>query len=255
MNPAAPAPASTLDMLLDGRLRLRQAAAGHRAGTDAILLAAMLVEPGPRIVDAGAGVGAVGLAVALRSAGARVTLVERDAAAAALARENAALNELAEQVAVNACDLLDPTSRRAAGLANEQASALFTNPPFFDAGAVRASPDPARAAAHVLGEGGMGAWLRACLALLAPDGRLALICRPDSLRDALEACENRAGGVRITPVHPREQAQASRILVSARKGSRAPLAILPGLVLHEADGAFTARAQALHRGAALLEDA
>jgi tRNA1(Val) A37 N6-methylase TrmN6 len=255
MTAPAPVPASTLDALLDGRLRLRQAAAGHRAGTDAILLAAMLVEPGPRIVDAGAGVGAVGLAIALRAADARVTLVERDEAAAALARENAALNDLATRVDVAACDLLDPASRRAAGLANEQASALFTNPPFFDAGAVRASPDPARAAAHVLGEGGMGAWLRACRALLAPDGRLALICRPESLRDVLEACENRAGGVRITPVHPRAQAPAARILVSARKGSRAPLAILPGLALHETDGAFTARAQALHRGADVLEDA
>jgi len=244
-----------IDALLDGRLRLRQPPEGHRVGTDAILLAAMLDDPGPRVVDAGAGVGAVGLALALRAPQSRVTLIERDSRIAALAAGNAALNGLTDRVETAVCDLMDTGGRRAAGLENERASSVYSNPPFFAAGAVRASPDPARAAAHVLGPEGMGAWLRACLALLAPDGRLALICRPESLRDALEACENRAGGLRITPVHPRAQAPAARILVSARKGSRAPLALAPPLVLHEEDGAFTARAQAIHRGQRLLDDA
>ena len=61
------APLNDEDLLLDGRLRLRQRASGHRVGTDAILLAAMLAGPGPQIVDAGSGVGAVGLALALRA--------------------------------------------------------------------------------------------------------------------------------------------------------------------------------------------
>jgi tRNA1(Val) A37 N6-methylase TrmN6 len=252
---AAAAPAATMDMLLDGRLRLRQAQGGHRAGTDAILLAAMLGKPEGPTVDAGAGAGAVGLCVALRAPLAHVTLAERDPAIAALAGENAALNGLEARVRAIACDLLDAASRRAAGLRNEEAAAVFTNPPYFAPGAVRASPDPARAAAHVLGPGGMAAWLRACLALLAPDGRLAMICLPESLGDVLEACGTRAGGLRITPVHARADAPARRILVSARKGSRAPLAIAPALALHEADGTFTPRAQAIHRGAATLDEA
>ena len=41
-----------------------------------------------------------------------------------------------------------------------------------------------------------------------------------------------------------------RILVSAVKGSRAPLKIAPGFILHEADGRFTPEADALHRGLA-----
>lgn len=245
-------PLNDEDLLLDGKLRLRQRASGHRVGTDAILLAAMLADPGPQIVDAGAGVGAVGLALALRSPQSCVRLVELDAQAAELARANIALNAMKARVTLAECDLLDPASRRAAGLTNESASALYTNPPFYAEGSVRRSPDSARAAAHVLGPGGLDEWVRACLSLLAPDGRFAMICLPEDIGQVLGACENRLGALRILPVHARIGEDARRILLSGRKGSRAPLAIASGLVLHEADGSFTPRAQALHRGREIL---
>ncbi|MDB5572446.1 MAG: methyltransferase [Hyphomicrobiales bacterium] len=243
------------DRILDGRLTLRQQAAGHRVGTDAVLLAAMLDEPSGLVVDAGAGVGAVGLAVALRSPRATVRLVERDPALAEIAAQNVALNGVADRVGVAACDLLSLGSRRAAGLVNGGAQAVFTNPPFYAAAQVRASPHAGRAAAHVLGAGGLEAWLRACLALLAPDGRLAMIHLPEALPEIVAACAGRIGGLRVMPVHAREGEDARRILVSGRKGSRAPLALAPGLVLHDANGRFTACAQALHRGEALLPEA
>src|SRR3954468_17278482 len=67
----------TEDGFLGGRLRLRQPASGHRAGHDAILLAAATAaRPGDRIVDFGAGVGAAGLAVARRVPDIDLVLVE-----------------------------------------------------------------------------------------------------------------------------------------------------------------------------------
>ena len=45
-------------------------------------------------------------------------------------------------------------------------------------------------------------------------------------------------------------APAIRVLVRARKGSRAPLALLPGLMLNDADGKPTAEAEAILRGGA-----
>src|SRR5690606_2517777 len=105
---------------------------GHRVGTDTMLLAACIAEPGELVVDAGAGVGAVGLAVALRAPAASVRLLERQADLAAIAEENAAANGLADRVRVLACDLLAPQSRRAAGLPNGTASAVLTNPPYYE---------------------------------------------------------------------------------------------------------------------------
>src|SRR3978361_2100569 len=80
----------TEDAFLGGRLRLRQPKSGHRAGHDAMLLAAATpARAGDRVVDFGAGVRAAGLALARRVAGLDLVLVEIDAGLADLARGNA----------------------------------------------------------------------------------------------------------------------------------------------------------------------
>src|SRR5579872_6076147 len=69
----------TEDAFLGGKLRLRQPKSGHRAGHDAVLLAAATpAYPGDQVVDLGAGVGAAGLAVAKRVPGIKLILVEID---------------------------------------------------------------------------------------------------------------------------------------------------------------------------------
>src|SRR5258708_2392563 len=95
----------TEDAFLGGQLRLRQPKSGHRAGHDAMLLAAATpARPGDRVVDFGAGVGAAGLAVAKRTNGfnprIKLALVEIDAGLAGLARDNAASNAIAAEVVV-----------------------------------------------------------------------------------------------------------------------------------------------------------
>ena len=84
------------DRLLDGRVRLRQAPGGYRAGMDAALLAAACdVRDGARVLEAGCGVGGALLAAAARRPAAFFVGVERDPAAAALARRNVSLNNMA----------------------------------------------------------------------------------------------------------------------------------------------------------------
>ena len=249
MAPNSP-PAEAEAALLGGRLALRQPRSGHRAGTDAVLLGACI---GPaargRAVDVGAGVGAAGLVALTRAQALHMTFAEIDPALAALATENIAANGFAERARAVEADILAPKSRRAAGLADGGFDIVLTNPPFHDKGAVRVSPDAGRARAHVA-EGGLGPWMRAALALLAPGGLFLMIHRADALADILEAAKGRIGGLRLLPVAPKAGAPAIRLLVAGRKGSRAPLALLPALVLHEADGRFTPLAEAIHRGEA-----
>src|SRR5882762_7446370 len=118
----------TEDAFLGGRLRLRQPRSGHRAGHDAMLLAAATsARSGDRVVDFGAGVGAAGLAVAKRVAGLKLVLVEIDEVLAELARGNAASNAIAADVIV-----LDVTSAAdgfaAVGLAPDSADIVLMNP-------------------------------------------------------------------------------------------------------------------------------
>jgi tRNA1(Val) A37 N6-methylase TrmN6 len=240
----------TRDAISGLGLTLRQKRGGHRVGLDAVLLAAAAWGPAAsRIVDVGAGVGAVGLALAGRFPGAEVDLVEIDEETAALAAANARDNGLAARV-VNA-DVLSPPARRAAGLEDGVADLVATNPPFYDGATAQISPDPLRARAHAL-SGSLSDWLRASLALLAPGGRFAMIHRADALPEIYAALGQRLGGVGVRPIHPRADADAIRVLVTGVKGSRAPTRLLPALTLHETDGRATPASAALHAGGVSL---
>ena len=118
---------------------------------------------------------------------------------------------------------------------------------------VRASPDKGRARAHVLADAGLADWIQASLAMLAPGGRFVMIHRPDALSAILAAIGSRLGGLALLSVHPTIGANAHRLLVSGVKGSKAPLRLAPGLVLHGADGRLTSEADALHRGERLID--
>jgi tRNA1(Val) A37 N6-methylase TrmN6 len=245
------------DRWLGGRLILAQPRRGHRVGSDAALLAAAARLAEGRLIDAGAGVGAVGLAILSRSESAAADLIEIDPTLAGLAADNAARNGLAARTRVVEADILDARARRAAEISDETADLVVTNPPFFEPGAVRASPDAGKARAHVFMRKAGGAllveWIRACLALLRPGGRFVMIHRPDALAAILAASENRIGAVALMPVHPRAGASAHRLLVSGVKGSKAPLRIASPLALHSADGRLTPEADAIHLGDALID--
>jgi len=223
--------ATTVDRFLGGRLVLRQPRRGHRAGHDAMLLAeATLARAGERVVEFGAGVGAAGLALARRVAGLDLVLVEIDPALAALAAENAATNAIAARAVV-----LDVAASAAAfaaaGLAPDSVDAVLMNPPFNADGRHQASPSAARELAHQAGAGTLTTWVHAARRILKPGGALTLIWRADELAAVLAALDRGLGSLRVVPVHPRMGAPAIRILVSAVKGGRAPLALEPGLVL------------------------
>jgi tRNA1(Val) A37 N6-methylase TrmN6 len=242
----------TEDMFLGGQLRLRQPRRGHRAGHDAILLAAATpVKAGCRVVEFGAGVGAAGLSVARRVAGIDLVLVEIDPALASLARANADANKLNARVAV-----IDVTAEAdafaASGLSPDSADVVLMNPPFNDAGRHRSSPDPARKVAHVAAADMLEAWTHAARRVLKSGGVLALIWRADGLAEVLAALDRGFGSIQILPVHPNRDVAAIRVLVSAVKGGRAPLVLHPGLALQEVGGGASAEAQAILTGTTIL---
>jgi tRNA1(Val) A37 N6-methylase TrmN6 len=258
MNDQADLVATTNDSFLGGRVFLRQPRQGHRAGTDAVLLAAAVpAEFKGLVLDVGAGVGAAGLAVATLRPHVTLGLVEIDPAFAAFARDNLSKNAQGRG-SVYVADICDAKSRREAGLFDGCAQAVITNPPFFDPARGRHSPDVRKRAAHVMSQPGneaLEAWIAACVSLLADGGVFVMIHRPEALPAILSSCLAACAGlgeVSILPVHPRATKPASRILVRGKKGSRAPLSFAPPLILHEGEK-FTAQAEALHRGEALID--
>jgi len=226
----------TEDAFLGGRLRLRQLRSGHRAGHDAMLLAAATpAKPGGRVVDFGAGVGAAGLALARRVDGIDLVLVEIDVTLADLARTNAAANAIPAHVIVLDVEA-GAEAFASAGLAPDSTDAVLMNPPFNDGARHRASPDLARASAHVGGEDTLVRWVHAARRILKSGGVLTLIWRADGIAEVLAALDRGFGSLAILPVHGEASAPAIRILVRAVKGGRAPTQILPALMLNDESG-------------------
>ncbi|WP_237154078.1 tRNA1(Val) (adenine(37)-N6)-methyltransferase [Oryzibacter oryziterrae] len=247
---------TTDDGFLGGRLMIRQPARGpHRAGLDAVLLAACLDETtAGRVLDLGAGVGVAGLAIAARLEGVRVTLAEIDPDTAALARANLDLNatELGGRASVLVADVLARApDREAAGLLGNAHDHVIMNPPFHMADRGRSSPNDDRARAHALVPSDLEAWVRAAAALVHPRGTLTVIFRADELPRLLSAIGTRFGSLSLLPVHPRTDEAAHRLILRGRPQGRAPLRMLPPLVLHEADGSWTTEADAILKGDAV----
>lgn len=244
----------TEDGLLGGRLRLRQPKRGHRAGHDAMLLAAACpARAGDAVVDLGAGVGAAGLALAVRVPDTTVTLVEIDPRLAALAEENASLNRVQARVRAVALDVTAAARAFAsAGLAADSIERVLMNPPFNDPDRQRSSPDAARSLAHAAPRSLLMDWIKSAVRLLRPRGSLTLIWRADRLADVLAALTPGFGAVAVVPVHPAADKPAIRVLVTAIKASRAPLLLLPPLVLADESGRPSAAADAVLRGGAAL---
>jgi tRNA1Val (adenine37-N6)-methyltransferase len=229
-----------VDRFLGGRVAVRQTPDGFRSGLDAVMLAAAVpARAGDQVLELGAGSGAASLCLAARVADCRVTAVEIDAALAGLIHENAASNRAAVDAVCADVFALPPELKR-------EYAHVFCNPPFHGG---EASPDPARDRA-LRDTGRFADWMETGLKRTVSGGTFTTIARADRLGDALAVLPS--AGIAIFPLWPRAGEAAKRVIVQATKGARAPLALLAGLVLHEADGRYTREADVVLRDGASL---
>jgi len=242
----AQAPDITDDAILDGRLRLLQPRRGHRFGHDAVLLAAAVpAQPGERIAEFGAGVGAAGLALASRVPDIDLILYEIDPRLCALAEENIVRNNFAGRARATAQDVasLPPT---------RDVNHVLMNPPFNSA-RLQPSPDPDRRSAHQANPGLLAEWTRAARNVLRDGGTLTLIWRAEGLAEVTAALSDGFGAITLLPVYPAPRRLANRVIVNAHKGAVSPLRILPPLLLNGSDLRPTPEAESiLRQGSALI---
>lgn len=253
---------TTSDAFLGGALMLRQPARGYRAGIDPVLLAATCPDDGgpddggpATVLDCGAGIGTVGLCVARRLPHARVTLVEREPSLAGLAADNIAANGLAGRVDLVTADMTEALSRLPQLAARAGTfDHVLANPPFHADDAGTRSRNPVKDGANAMPEGGLEAWARFMAAMTRGGGTATIIHRADALAAILEVIAGRFGGLKILPIYPRSGEAANRVVVRGIKGSRAPVTLLPPLLIH-ASGGGGYRPEVediLRRGGALL---
>ncbi|HXC56438.1 MAG TPA: DUF2007 domain-containing protein [Rhizomicrobium sp.] len=233
-------PEVTADRFLGGKLTVRQFADGFRAGLDAVMLAAAVpAEAGEAVLELGSGAGTASLCLAARAAGVTVTGAEIESELVTLANGNATQNGLGDRVVFVTVDALALPSDMRRDYAH-----VLCNPPFHGADGEQ-SPDALRAEA-MHDDGQLAAWLGVGVRRTAAGGTFTAILRADRMGEALAALPQ--AGVGVYPLWPRAGAPAKRVLLQVKKNSRTPLALLPGLVLHQEDGSYTSEADAVLRG-------
>ena len=245
----------SMDLLLGGRLRLRQPDAGYRAAIDPVLLAAFTrAVPGDKVLDIGTGTAAAALCLAARVDGVAIVGLEKLPEAAEIARANVALNAAGDRITVVEGDLLRPPISAVQHLAPGSFQRVMMNPPYLKAGTASVPPDPWKAAANVEGEARLGDWVKFAHRMLAARGELTLVHRADRFDDIMAALTPAFGSLVLVPLWPRAGGDARRLLVRAVKGGKSPARLTSGLVLHaEGSGGYSEAAEAILRDANPLD--
>jgi tRNA1(Val) A37 N6-methylase TrmN6 len=236
--------ALTEDTLLGGRVKLLQPRRGYRVAVDAVLLAAAIdALTGQRVLDLGAGVGAVGLCLAQRVPGCTVVGIELQPALAQLAERNAALNGMSGRVRTLIADLACPLPSDIGTFDH-----VATNPPYLAAAVADPSPDPSKALATVESSADLERWLAVAAGATKPAGTVQIIHRSERVEEiAHHLVQLGWGDLTIRRLPP-----AARLLVRARRSVQALRRFAPDLVLHRPDGRYTDAAEAILRHAAPL---
>jgi tRNA1(Val) A37 N6-methylase TrmN6 len=235
---------TTDDRLLDGRVRLRQPAEGFRTSIEAVLLAAAVpATDGDMVLDVGAGTGAAALCLAARVQGVQVTGIEAERGLVRLAGDNAEDSGLATRCRFYLGNLAAPPVR----LSPASFDHVMANPPFLSAGTGRSPRHSGRVQAMVEGDVTLSGWLDFCLRMVRQGGTVTVIHRADRLDELLSGLTGRLGALVVLPLWPHAGEPAKRVIVTGRRGSGAPLTLLPGLVLHRPDGSYTPAAEKVLR--------
>lgn len=242
-------PSLTEDAFLGGRLRMLQPEKGYRAGIDAVFLAATIpANPGDTVFEAGIGVGVASMCLLARTPSIHVTGMEITARYAMMCEENAKRNGFSQNVRVIHSDVKEALRKDLASMPQHGSfSHAFANPPFFEEGKVTQSPSLLKAAAHAFGPDDLELWIKVMHAMVALRGTVTLVHRADTLGKILQAMEDKFGDIRVAPLYAREHTAASRVIVQGVRGSRAPMQLLPGLILHGEGNSFSPDAEAVLR--------
>lgn len=228
---------TTTGTLLNGRVRYTQPVDGFRTGIEPVLLAASVpARSGARVLEGGTGAGAALLCLAARVPEIVGVGFDRDVDLVRMAQANAAAN-LAPGLLFVAADVV---SMPFGGPFDH----VLANPPYHEAGGTPSPHSNRRRAMHAIC-GAIENWAAALGSMLRHDGSLTMILSPGKLTEALAgAARSGCGSPRIFPLWPRAGQTPKLLLLQALRGGRAPLTLLPGMILHASDGRFTEAADA-----------
>lgn len=241
--PESPGTDATLDILFDGRLRVRQPRSGYRFSIDAILLAHQArLTAADTVLDLGTGCGIVPLILCYRFPQISVWAVEIQTELSDLASRNIIENELQNRITILNTDLRELQKSDLP----DTFDWVVTNPPYRRANSGRLNPDQQRAVARHELSAKLEDVLSAASRRLTAGGRFVAIYTTERIPEMLAGM--RAVGIEPKVqrmVHTRAQFNAKRVLIEGIKGARSGITIPPPLIVHGSDRKYTPEVAAM----------
>ncbi len=218
-------PDESIDLFMEGRLKLIQSRDGYRFSIDAILLSQFVtIRPEDVVVDLGTGCGIILLILLLTRPVGHVFGLEIQKELAAQAKRNAKLNGFEKKMEIIIGDIRCPPVTR------NWADVVISNPPYRQLKSGRINPDPRRAVARHELLTSIDDILMAATGLLRKKGRLTLIYPSVRLTDILGRM--RHFGLepkRLRIIYPNLQSQARLALIEGSLGGSPGLKVDPPL--------------------------
>lgn len=240
----------SIDDLLGSAIKIKQPVNGFRISIDTLLLAACVpAQSGDTVLDAGAGVAGAALSLAHRVKGLQVTGFELQREMVDYARENIAINDMQGSVSVIEGDITQPPAELKPGSFDH----VIANPPYLPQGKAIRSPSKNKDLANMDKTANLKSWVNFCVNMSRHKGSISFIYRADRLDELISRLYGKVGDLQVCPLWPHEGEAAKRVLVQGRKGVSGGMRILPGLVLHGADGAYTKEVDSILRQGAALD--
>jgi tRNA1(Val) A37 N6-methylase TrmN6 len=227
--------------VLNKQVRLLQPHGGFRTSLDSVMLAAACpAQSGDHLLDLGCGVGGAGFCVLFRVPDTKLTGVDIQEDHIDLARQNIDLNSMSGRAEFIAGDIH--------GFRQPAFDHVICNPPYMESGTHTPSPTKAKATAHGHDETTLQDWLDAAFHNLKSGGSFTIIHRADQADKIISGLGKRFGAVEIIPLWPRRGVEAKRVIIRAVKDRKTPATLHAGLILHEANGDYTAETEKILRG-------
>ncbi len=235
------------DYLLDKRIKVLQPINGYRASTDAVLLSAAVinVKKGDTILDVGSGTGAISLCLAERykTRGVNITGLELQEELAELSNQSAKLNGF-DFLHFELVDIFKNKLPRCSF------THVISNPPYSDHD--MPSPYQGKSTAHNFKDVSLKDWISLMIKMIKPQGYFYMVNRAEALDDIIAAIHGKLGGIEVIPLYSKNGQAAKRVIVRARKDSKAPLSIHSGIIIHQDNGEYGETARKILRDGDIL---
>jgi len=229
--------------VLDRRLMIEQPRHGYRIAMDTVLLAAAVTaQAGDKVIDFGCGVGGASLCLGWRVADVQITGIELQPELAELARRNVARNPMRSVIRIHQGDVTDlPPELR------HSFDHVMMNPPYHDAPRHDVSENTGRRLANAEQEGELAHWIASAAVALKDQGIVTMIHRADRKAEIISLLQTDFGAIDILLLAPKAGAVPKRVIIRAMKAAPLGLVRQRDIILHQADGRYTAEIEQILR--------